>query len=156
MDGNSHSVVLGQIATEGTMDHHDQHPPSDITLNDLLARELARHYSDGAEPKSVNEVLGDLADACWTRAEETPDPYEDETVARALIARALEFAARRSSEQQRDFMQARRVFQGVSFTMPGASKNSEQPRLRRTYRLMASCLWEAWVGHFTLWRVPAD
>ena len=101
----------------------------------LVARELARHYSDCEAGDSVDAALRCLARACWMRAAETADPYVDETAAHEIIQRAL-------AASEWPFLEARKVFEAGRFVMDGAAKDPLGQRLHRTYWLMACRLWE--------------
>jgi hypothetical protein len=112
---------------------------SELPLRDeLIARELARHYSHDRVTNSLDAALRAVARACWVRAGETLNPYEDETTARAHILRALDRAAKTGWE----FREARRVFTKGRFVIPRTHRDPVNQRLSRTYSLMATCLWE--------------
>jgi hypothetical protein len=115
------------------------------TLDDALISALARHYTDCEPAQTLAEALACLADACWTRAGETLNPDEDDPTARAVVLKALNYAVDATGGSQ-EFRVARSVFTAAQFHVPGASTDSLNQRLSRTYLLMANRLWDTWVS----------
>ena len=113
---------------------------------DLFIRELARHFTDCEPPRTLQDALACLAEACWMHADQTPDVYANEEAARALVLRALTFAGRARSE----YRAARRVVEAFlkrknSRLLPRTTEDVTS-RLQRTYWLMAMRLSETAVG----------
>jgi hypothetical protein len=109
-----------------------------IVLERAVVGELAKLCHSESTPNTLDEALGNLAEACWVEAGTTLDPSDDERTAQAAIEEALGFAAR----SQRRFRGALRAFVRGRFVVPGAAKDPLGPRLQRTYSLMATRLWE--------------
>ncbi|MBE3071713.1 MAG: hypothetical protein IMZ67_01945 [Acidobacteria bacterium] len=67
---------------------------SEATLDEAIARELARHSPDSKAERSLDDALADLARDCWSRAEAMTDPIDVATAARVAIEAAVACAPR--------------------------------------------------------------